>query len=249
MMESWGRTLRYNSEVIQPLWLSGEIADSIKRRKNLLPYGQGRSYGDVCLNDGGISIHTGNLNHVMAFNRETGVIRCEAGITLAEILSVCVPSGWFLPVTPGTKYVSLGGAIANDVHGKNQHDMGTFGCHLKCFQLVRSDGIYFCSPDENLELYRSTIGGLGLTGLIAWAEFQLIPIESPYLDIETVVFDDLDDYFRLAEEKNRQCEYSIAWVGWPDKRRNVGVFMAGNHSASISPDELAKHRVKHPRLS
>ena len=110
----------------------------------------------------------------ISFDEARGVLRCEAGVTLAEVLALIVPRGWFLPVVPGTKWVSIGGAIANDVHGKNHHRAGTFGAHVTCFELVRSTGErILCSPDRNIELFRATIGGLGLTGLILWAEFRL----------------------------------------------------------------------------
>ena len=114
---------------------------------SLLPYGNGRSYGDVCLNGGATLLHTRGLDHLISFDAENGLLVCEAGVLLADILDVFVPRGWFLPVTPGTRFVTVGGAIANDVHGKNHHQAGTFGCHVRRFELLRSDGTRrVCSP-------------------------------------------------------------------------------------------------------
>ena len=126
----------------------------------MLAVGMGRSYGDVCLLQHGTLLQTPNLDRLISFDSQTGLLRCEAGVTLAQILDFSVPRGWFLPVSPGTKYVTVGGAIANDIHGKNHHVAGTFGLHTLCFELVRSDGTHvLCSPTENAEWYAATIGG------------------------------------------------------------------------------------------
>jgi FAD/FMN-containing dehydrogenase len=144
-----------------------------------LPVGAGRSYGDVCLLDHGTLFPTRGMDKLLHFDPETGVLRCEAGVTLAEILDFAVPRGFFLPVTPGTKYVTVGGAIANDIHGKNHHVAGTFGHHVPQFELIRSDGNrILCSESVNPDWYSATIGGMGLTGLISWAEVRLRPIVS-----------------------------------------------------------------------
>lgn len=141
---------------------------------SFLAYAQGRSYGDVCLNENGILLDTQHLDHFINYDKDNGILRCEAGVTFETILQLIIPHNWFLPVTPGTKYISVGGAIANDVHGKNHHKEGTFGRHILKFELLRSNGDrIICSPTENTELFNATIGGLGLTGLINWVEFSL----------------------------------------------------------------------------
>ena len=158
----------------------------------MLPGGLARSYGDSCLNEGGTLLATTTLDRLIAFDRDAGVIRCEAGVSLAHILDLVVPAGWFLPVVPGTAHVTVGGAIANDVHGKNHHVAGSFGHHLRRFELLRSDGSRtVCSPDANAELFRATVGGLGLTGLITWAEIQLRPVTSAWFDVETIRMESL----------------------------------------------------------
>jgi FAD/FMN-containing dehydrogenase len=180
----------------------------------------------------------------MSFDESKGLLRCEAGVSLAEILAVMVPRGWFLPVSPGTKFVSVGGAIANDIHGKNHHRAGTFGCHVTRFELLRSNGERLtCSPDENSELFRATIGGLGLTGIILWAEFQLKPIVNPYIDMDHIRFASLDEFFAISAESDQDYEYTMSWVDILIGGDNLcrGIFMRGNHNQSR---ELASKPVK-----
>src|SRR5262245_24233431 len=170
----------------------------------------------------------------MAFDEETGILRCEAGVMLADILEVMVPRGWFLPVTPGTKYVSVGGAIANDVHGKNHHRAGTFGCHVTQFELLRSNGErLICSRSDNKDMFAATIGGLGLTGVITWAEFTLKPVQGPYIDQETIRFGNLDEFFQLSAESDKDFEYTVSWIDCLAGGSNLGrgFFIRGNHSA------------------
>lgn len=237
--ESWGRYPKTRQTVVHLDW----IADPIPFGKfsSVLPYGQGRSYGDSCLNDGGALLLTSRLDRLMDFDAGRGVLRCEAGTTLEEILKVIVPKGWFLPVSPGTQFVSVGGAVANDIHGKNHHKAGTFGRHVRAFELVRSNGERFvCSADQNAELYRATIGGLGLTGLMTWVEFALKEIPGPHIDVETLPFNSLEEFFRHSDSSDRDFEYTVAWfdgLSSPEKLR--GLFYRGNHSAP--PD-----RVKMP---
>jgi FAD/FMN-containing dehydrogenase len=167
-----------------------------------LPFGNGRSYGDSCHSDG-VLLDTRGLNAVIAFDAATGVLRCEPGLLLSELFRVIIPAGWFVPVTPGTQFVTIGGAIANDVHGKNHHAKGTFGRHVRSFELLRSDGSRrICSPTENADLFGATIGGLGLTGLMTWAEIQLIPIKSSLIDQEILPFGRLDEFLDLARQSD-----------------------------------------------
>jgi len=146
---------------------------------------------------------TAGLSRLLAFDHATGVLRCEAGVLLGQILEVFVPRGYFLPVSPGTKFVTVGGAIANDVHGKNHHRRGTFGSHVRCFELLRSNGErLLCSSAENTDWFHATIGGLGLTGLITWAEIQLFPIASPWLTVERIKFRSVEEFLALSEVSN-----------------------------------------------
>lgn len=231
---SWGRCFRYAHRVRPLRWRTDDLSFLRGAEGSVLPYGCGRSYGDSCLNEGGTLLTTTGLNRFIAFDRETGVLRCEAGVTLEEVLALTVPAGWFLSVTPGTKFVTVGGAVANDVHGKNHHVAGTFGCHVRAFELARSDGSrYVCTPAQHAEWYRATIGGMGLTGLILWVELQLKHISSPAIDLETIKFTTLDEFFALSEESDQAFEYTVSWLDCLSRGSGAGrgIFGRGNHAA------------------
>jgi FAD/FMN-containing dehydrogenase len=155
-------------------------------------------------------------------------------VTLAQILDLVVPAGWFPPVVPGTKWVSVGGAIANDIHGKNHHVAGTFGRHVTQLELLRSDGArLICSEQDNAQLFRATIGGLGLTGLILWAEFRLKPIPGAAIAMQQIRFGELDEFFAISADSDRRAEYTVAWVDCLARgsRLGRGWFLRGNHAA------------------
>jgi FAD/FMN-containing dehydrogenase len=161
-------------------------------------------------------------------------------------LNVVVPRGWFLPVSPGTQFVSVGGAVANDIHGKNHHRAGTFGRHVRRFELVRSSGKRLvCSPDENAELFRATVGGLGLTGLMTWVEIALKRISGPRIDVEALPLGCLEDFFRLSAESDRDHEYTVAWFdGLRPPGRFRGLFYRGNHAAPEDKVKLPDFRAR-----
>ena len=232
--ESWGRFPKVAPQQIIPIDWRDELPDLSSLSTSVLPYAYGRSYGDSCLNGGAALLDVSRLDHFLAFDPETGILRCEAGVRLDQILSTFVPLGWFLPVTPGTKFVSVGGAIANDIHGKNHHAGGTWGQHVPRFELVRSSGEQLiCSPCENEGLYRATIGGLGLTGLITWADVQLKPIMNAMMDVERIRFDSLDRFMELSAESG-DFEYTVSWIDcFVGEGRYVrGYFMRGVHDSS-----------------
>jgi FAD/FMN-containing dehydrogenase len=212
--------------------------------ESLLPYGQGRSYGDSCLNTGGLLLGTQALDRFISFDDVSGVLTCEAGVTLAAIIDLVLPRGWFLPVTPGTKFVSLGGAIANDVHGKNHHREGTLGAHVLSFELLTSDGARrLCSRDENAELFAATIGGLGLTGLVTSATIQLKRAASAFLSGRSIKFGNLDEFFSLSETYVGSHEYTVSWIdclGAGDALGR-GIFMCANLATA---DEVAAAGAK-----
>jgi FAD/FMN-containing dehydrogenase len=196
----------------------------------MLPYAFGRSYGDSCLNDGGLLLDVRRLDRMIAFDQTAGLLRCEAGVPLAEILALIVPRGWFLPVVPGTRWVSVGGAIANDIHGKNHHLAGSFGAHLTRLELLRSSGDRIvCAPGD--DLFHATVGGLGLTGLILWAEIRLKRIPGPGIAQERIRFAGLDGFFELAAEDGRH-EYTVAWVDCLARGRRLGrgLYLRGDHA-------------------
>ncbi|OUD14252.1 FAD-binding oxidoreductase [Thioflexithrix psekupsensis] len=226
---SWGGFPQAGAYVHPLTWISEELPHS---ELPLLARGLGRSYGDVCLNDGGILLDTSGLNRLQHFDEQQGLLRCEAGVTLAQILDDIVPRGWFLPTSPGTQFVTVGGAIANDVHGKNHHRAGTFGCHVTQFELLRSNGKrLLCSPDSHPELFRATIGGLGLTGLITWAEIRLRPIVHRAMYTEIIPFSNADEFFDLSQQSDSEYEYTMSWVDCSatGDKLGRGLFMRGNH--------------------
>ncbi len=245
---SWGRYPRLYPAAVWRLHWRGEALPSVPPEMSLLPRGYGRSYGDCCLNEGGLLLDVTGLDRFLAFDPEQGLLRCEAGISMAEILSFALPRGYFVPVTPGTKWVSLGGAIANDVHGKNHHRAGSFGCAVCAFELVRSSGERLrCTPTENAELFRATIGGLGLTGLITWAEIRLRPVETAWMRVEVIPFGHVREFFRLSRESDAAFEYTVAWVDVTARGKQLGrgVFWRGNHARrEEAPREFPRRRLR-----
>jgi FAD/FMN-containing dehydrogenase len=200
---------------------------------SLLAYGNGRSYGDSCQNEAGTVVDMRPLNRIRAFNAETGLLEADSGVLLSDIIAHAAPYGFFPAVVPGTQFVTLGGAIANDVHGKNHHRRGTFGCYVESFTLLRSDGkTHRCSATDNARLFRTTIGGMGLTGLILSASLRLMRV--PSLDIveKATPFRDLGEFFGLAEAADQANEYAVAWIDQLAGGRNSGrgLLFTGNHA-------------------
>lgn len=235
---SWARYPYTEQKAVDLQWRS----DSLPDVPCVLPQGNARSYGDSCMNHGGLVASTRFMRRFIDFNPDTGLLRCEAGLQLVDILNVAEPQGWFLPVTPGTKFVTVGGAIANDVHGKNHHLEGSFGNHVTRFELLRTDGSRrLCSPAENTEWFDATIGGLGLTGLITWAELQLKRVPNSAINLETIKYPDLATFFKLSEESEATHEYTAAWVDCLASREKLGRghFLRGNHARITQPKPAA----------
>jgi FAD/FMN-containing dehydrogenase len=233
ILTSWGRILRVEHDVASLANRFDSLPNYANDSLTFLPYGNGRSYGDSCLNVGGVSLKTRALDRFISFDQGTGRLCCESGVLLSEILCLIVSKGWFLPVTPGTRFITVGGAIANDVHGKNHHLNGTFGSHVAQFELLRSDGQrLICSNTENADYFSATIGGLGLTGLITWVEIQLHRIGNPWIDVETIRYESLDEFFDLCEESDRNYEYTASWIDCASKGKRLGrgLFIRGNHT-------------------
>jgi FAD/FMN-containing dehydrogenase len=190
-------------------------------------------------------VDVGDLDRFISFDDDTGVLRCEAGVLLSDILDALVPRGWFLPVTPGTRMVTVGGAIANDVHGKNHHRAGSFGHHVRRFELLRSDGSRrLCSATENEDWFAATIGGLGLTGVVVWAEIVLKRIPGVAMDAETLRFSGIDEFLDLSRESHDDFEYTVAWIdsltAGPAGMR--GLFFRGNHTPEHGHVKPARRR-------
>jgi FAD/FMN-containing dehydrogenase len=243
---SWGRYPPAHQRMVA---LHDRAAELPAFEGSALPHGNGRSYGDVCLNDGGTLLHTRGLDRFIAFDTERGLLRCEAGVLLSEILNLVVSQGWFLPVLPGTKFVTVGGAIANDVHGKNHHVAGCFSDHVQGFELLRSDGSRrWCSRQESAEWFAATAGGLGLTGVITWAELRLKRVRGPHMNCETHRFHNLGEFFALSSASERDYEYTVAWIDCAARGSKLGRghFIRANHAPAADGPARSRQRLAVP---
>lgn len=229
---SWGGLPQEPQQCLQLEWqdqLTGHLPPAG------LVAGCGRSYGDVALAANNILVSCCGLNRVLGFDQSSGLIRCEAGVTLLDILQLALPGGWMLPVLPGTCQVTVAGAIANDVHGKNHHRKGTFGCHTTALVLQRSDGsILPCSPEQNTDWFEATVGGLGLSGVILEASIQLVPVTGGWLDTENLKFDALEEFFEMDRESGPDWEYTVAWIDCLSNSVR-GHFSRANHNSYDAP--------------
>lgn len=216
---SWGMYPRIENTVLE---FDGEsdLREIFKKNETLIPFGNGRSYGDSALNR--IILDVKSQNKFLEFDLEKGILGAQSGVLLSEILGVIVPNGWFLTVTPGTKLITLGGAIASDVHGKNHHIEGCFSECVQSFSIMMADGeIVSCSKETNPELFRATCGGMGLTGVILDAKISLTKINSKYINQTTIKNSNLRETFE-AFEKYGDANYSVAWIDCLAKNESVG---------------------------
>ncbi len=246
-LPSWGRyPLAEHALAVHHDWPDQPLP-TVPEGMSMLARGMGRSYGDSCLNADNALVLTRSMRRLLAFDSTTGVLACEAGATLSEILEFSVPLGWFVPVVPGTRTVTVGGCVANDVHGKNHHMAGSFGNFVRELRLVQSDGRRHCSPSAGADLFRATIGGLGLTGLIDVAEIQLKPVRNRWIDSETIRFGGLDEFFALSRESEQGFDYLVAWVDSLDDSGR-GLFFRGNHNLDreASPVPESAHGLRLP---
>lgn len=235
---SWGRYPN-SPQQPHPVYWQGEVAAALHKisecgADGTLAFGMGRSYGDSCLAASDQVVSIRGMDRMLAADWDSGVITAQAGLTLDSLINIALPRGWFLPVTPGTRFVTLGGAVANDVHGKNHHSYGTFGCHVRRLIMYRSgEGLLACSPNERADLFAATVGGLGLTGIIVSVEFQLRRVVSSQIDQRSIRFGGLDEFFDLSRQYDSHHEYSVAWIDCLayGKHTGRGHYMVGNHAS------------------
>lgn len=227
---SWNRLPKCSAQVYR-------VLDSDKLPQDILypvlAQGNARSYGDVCLQNKGSILLAKNLDKFLQFDPAQGILVAQAGVLLRDVLTLVVPQGWFLSVTPGTSLVTLGGAVANDVHGKNHHVAGSFGHYVRRLVLHRSTGeVLQCSPTENVDFFKATIGGLGLTGLITEVEIQLQRIQNPLMWCENRAFYSLDEYWQLNQELQPLWPCSASWIDCLSSGKNLGrgVMFLGQHA-------------------
>lgn len=241
-ISNWGNYPVIDAEY-KSFYTEAELKTLLKESDECIARGLGRCYGDSALSSTIIS--TTRFNHMLSFDEETGLLECEAGVSLEEILEVFVPRGWFLPVTPGTKFVTVGGAIASDVHGKNHHVSGSISNQIVSMDVMTSDGkVQTCTKRKNKNLFWATCGGMGLTGVILRASFHLIPIESAYIRQETIKAKNLDEIMEIFED-SVDWTYSVAWIDCLASGENQGrsIMMRGEHAKL---DELAGEKKEKP---
>ncbi|TRX60100.1 FAD-binding oxidoreductase [Fulvivirga sp. M361] len=216
-------------------------SEQLTEGRNYIARGMGRCYGDAALSDNIVSMLEQNL--FIEFDRQKGILECQAGVTLSEILEVIVPAGWFLPVTPGTKFITVGGALASDVHGKNHHVDGCFGDHVTSFQLQTPQGdLITCTEELTPELFHATRGGMGLTGIITTVRFNLKKIETSYISKQQIKARDLSEIIALFDQY-KSYTYSMAWIDCLKGGKGFGrsLMMMGEHA---TPDELNASQKK-----
>jgi FAD/FMN-containing dehydrogenase len=230
-LSGWGRYPVQICELERP----ERYTDLRPTTDTLIARGQGRSYGDAALNENGRVVLTERIDRMLSLDTKLGILQAEAGVTLAEILPVIVKQGWFLPVTPGTKFVSLGGCVAADVHGKNHHHDGSFGDHVLAIDLILADGSHkTCSATENADIFWATVGGMGLTGIISEVTLKLIPIQTAQMLVNHHAANNIEHLFKLLQDPTLDDQYSVAWIDClaSGDQLGRGIAMFGHHATA-----------------
>jgi decaprenylphospho-beta-D-ribofuranose 2-oxidase len=253
-LTGWGRTNATVAEVVEVP--NHEVAAAVKEAgpRGALVRGLGRSYGDAAQNAGGLVLRLLGAAHEAVLDPAAGTVTVPAGVNLDDLLRVIVPRGWFVPVTPGTRFVTIGGAVASDIHGKNHHVEGSFGNHLLSITLLLADGsTVVVGPTQQAELFWATVGGMGLTGVILDATIRLLPIETSRMSVDTTRIPDLEALFTTMSDSDDQYRYSVAWIDLVAKGASLGrsVLTRGDHARAdqlgpkeaISPFAYGPHQL------
>ena len=223
-LTGWGRTEPTVAELAEPR-SADEVAGLVKgvAGGGVIARGLGRSYNNAAQNGGGVVISTSGMRDVLSFDPQSGVVSCEAGVSLEQLMCDMLPSGWFVPVSPGTRKVTVGGAIAADVHGKNHHSAGSFARHVLSFELLTADGaVRTVTPESDSELFWATAGGMGLTGIILRATIQLKKVETSRLIVDTVRTANIDDTMAHLSATDKDYDYTVAWTDCLATRGSLG---------------------------
>jgi FAD/FMN-containing dehydrogenase len=242
IIQNWGNYPKIESEVIEVNNYE-ELKIEVNEQIKIIPRGNGRCYGDSSLQTTVVS--TLKMNKFIFFDKERGILKVESGILLSEILEIILPQGFFLPVTPGTKLITIGGAVASNIHGKNHHKEGSISNFIESFELLTENGnIVNCSRDENTITYTNTIGGMGLTGIITTVTIQLKKIETSFIKQKTLRAKNLDEVLNYFECYN-DSTYSVAWIDCLKKGNNMGrsILMLGEHASKDDLDEKQKKNL------
>lgn len=245
----WGRTAPSMADVVTAS-SEEQVAALFSSSAHVLARGLGRSYGDAAQLGGGTVLDNHELGGISAIT-PTGEVTAGAGVSIDELLQLSIPKGWFVPVTPGTRQVSLGGAFSADVHGKNHHRDGSFSQHVTSLRLVTPSGVFTCSPHENADIFWATAGGMGLTGIITSLTLQLIPIETDQILVDTQRFNSLDGVMSALEASDDDYKYSVAWVDCMTKGSHMGrgILTRGDHAAASEVEKPTRHAPRPAKLS
>lgn len=247
LLSGWGRTMP-SVATLRTVSSEEEIAAAIAASHAIIARGLGRSYGDPAQVSGG-TVLCSQMSDVGPIDEE-GVLQVGAGASLDQLLAECIPQGWFLPVTPGTRQVTIGGAIAADVHGKNHHVDGSFARHVLAMRIVTPTGVATISPDEDGELFWATMGGLGLTGVVASITLKLLKIDTDQVVVDTQRFANLDEVMSEMTEGDADYRYSVAWVDCMTRGANLGraVLTRGDHARASDVDSVSLRAPTAARL-
>jgi decaprenylphospho-beta-D-ribofuranose 2-oxidase len=244
-LTGWGRTNATVAEVVE--LPNHEVAGAVKEAgpRGALVRGLGRSYGDAAQNAGGLVLRLLGSAHQAVIDPAAATVTVPAGVNLDELLRVLVPRGFFVPVTPGTRFVTIGGAIASDIHGKNHHVEGSFGNHVRAITLLLADGsTVVVGPEQRPDLFWATVGGMGLTGVILDATITLLRIETSRMSVDTTRIPDLDTLFTTMSEGDDDHRYSVAWIDPQATGRSLGrsVLTRGDHARldQLGPKDLVQ---------
>ncbi|MEO8582307.1 MAG: FAD-binding oxidoreductase [Flavitalea sp.] len=241
---NWGNYPKMESDV-RYFTFKEQLEELMKSPEPFIPRGNGRCYGDASLAN--TTVSTLHFNRILSFDVAQGLFECQSGLTLDKILEVIVPKGWFLPVTPGTKFITVGGAVGSDVHGKNHHVDGSFSNHIIEMDVMLADGaLLTCSPIHYPDLFEATCGGMGLTGMITRIKFRLKKIETSYVNQKQLKAKNLEDLIRLFEEY-KSFTYSMAWIDCLAKGEQFGrgILIVGEHAKT---GELNLKQAKKPLM-
>ena len=244
-LAGWGRYPRHEAVLRAPR--SEDALREMLTQGRAIARGNGRAYGDSAVSETN-TIHMRHFNRMISFDPAKGVLVAESAVLAGDIIAAFLPRGWFLPVTPGTKFVTLGGMIAADVHGKNHHKDGSFGRFVDWVEIMEPDGsVKRCSPMRNKALFEWTVGGMGLTGVILRAAIRLRAVESAWIQQETIPTEDLDETIDIFEAR-QEATYSVAWIDCLSKGAAAGrsLVMLGEHATL---EDLPKPRRKKPYLT
>ncbi|MEU0932194.1 FAD-binding oxidoreductase [Embleya sp. NPDC005971] len=246
-LNGWGRTTPTFADVVRPTDRD-QVATALGQRtsRGVIARGLGRSYGDPAQNAGGTVLDMTGLDRILAVDLERGLVTCEAGVSLDRLIELFVPFGFFVPVTPGTRQVTVGGAIGADVHGKNHHADGSFCNHVLSIDMLMADGTErTITPEGDPELFWATAGGMGLTGLILSATIRMTPIETSLASVDTDRTKNLDEAMALMAETDEKYTYTVAWLDCLAKGANLGrcVLTCGEFAAL---DDLPAKKRRDP---